>query len=417
MSPTTTRKRSPSAVTVASGAFRDRILEFRKVPAQDLLPNPKNWRTHSKRQAEALSGILAEVGIAGAAIARKLPDGKLMLIDGHLRREAMEVVPTLILDVDEAEADKLLATFDPLSAMAGKDSKALASLLAEIATESDGLRALLATLGKSGRVGAEDSIAELPKQPKTKAGDLWLLGKHRLLCGDAEQRPMIVKLFGREDAPKLMVTDPPYGVNYDPEWRDGVGLAPGTSLGKVKNDGRADWTEVWKLFPGEVAYVWHSGVHSARVQESLLRADFVVRSQIIWVKQMLQLSRGDYHWRHEPCFYAVRKGSKSGWTGDRKQTTVWEVQSALGFARDQGPENERTGHSTQKPVELFRRAILNNSSSGDPVFDPFVGSGTAIIACETTKRRCFAIELDPRYVRAAITRWEKFTGQKATLAR
>ena len=173
------------------------------------------------------------------------------------------------------------------------------------------------------------------------------------------------------------------------------------------NDDRADWREAWALFPGDVAYVWHGALHAATVAESLEAAGFAIRSQIIWAKERLVLSRGDYHWQHEPCWYAVKKSGKGHWAGDRKQTTLWQVSS-----RDQDAD---TVHGTQKPVECMRRPILNNSSPGQAVYEPFMGSGTTLIAAETTGRVCLGIELNPAYVDVAVERWQRFTGKAAVL--
>ena len=178
------------------------------------------------------------------------------------------------------------------------------------------------------------------------------------------------------------------------------------AVGKVLNDDKADWRDAWALFPGDVAYVWHAGRHASTVQASLEKAGFQMRSQIIWAKTRLIISRGDYHWQHEPCWYAVRKGSKGHWHGDRSQTTLWKIDHL----------KSDTGHGTQKPVECMRRPIENNSVAGNAVYEPFSGSGTTIIAAEQTGRRCLAIELNPAYVDVAVKRWQEFTGKQATLA-
>ena len=168
----------------------------------------------------------------------------------------------------------------------------------------------------------EDDIPETPEHPVTLPGDLWLLGPHRLLCGDATVATDVERLLDGV-TPLLMVTDPPYGVDYDPAWRNKAGAAATRRTGKVLNDDRADWREAWALFPGDIAYVWHGALHAATVAESLEVAGFAIRSQIIWAKERLVLSRGDYHWQHEPCWYAVKKTGKGHWAGDRKQTTLW----------------------------------------------------------------------------------------------
>jgi DNA modification methylase len=250
-------------------------------------------------------------------------------------------------------------------------------------------------------------VPEAPVTPVSVPGDLWQLGAHRLICGDSTSADVVGRLLG-DMKPLLMVTDPPYGVEYDPSWRNQAGAAKTKRTGKVLNDDRADWREAWALFPGDVAYVWHGALHAATVADSLVAAGFPVRSQIIWAKDRLVLSRGDYHWQHEPCWYAVKKTGKGHWAGDRKQTTLWHISG-----KDQ---DAATVHGTQKPVECMHRPILNNSSPGQAVYEPFMGSGTTLIAAETTGRVCFGIELNPAYVDVAVERWQQFTGEEAVLA-
>jgi DNA modification methylase len=173
----------------------------------------------------------------------------------------------------------------------------------------------------------------------------------------------------------------------------------------VRNDDQADWAAAWGLFPGNIAYVWHGALHATTVAESLVANGFTVRAQIIWAKERLVMSRGDYHWQHEPCYYAVR--TKGHWTGDRKQTTLWNIAG--------GGQDSKTTHSTQKPVECMRRPMQNNSNPGQAVYDPFLGSGTTLIAAETSGRVCLAMELEPRYVDVAVRRWQAFTGMTACL--
>lgn len=268
-----------------------------------------------------------------------------------------------------------------------------------------------------------DTTPAAEVQPVSQLGDLWVLGDHRLRCGDSTDAEHVAALFDGAK-PVLMVTDPPYGVNYDPAWRQQFG-GDTVATGKVKNDDRADWQDAWTLFPGTVAYVWHGALHNVAVADSLVRAGFDIRSQIVWVKTRAPISRGHYHWQHEPAFYAerdsvgdawhvdqdslayvVRAGSTAGWRGGRKQTTVWFIEHL---------KND-TGHGTQKPVECMRRPILNNSRPGDAVYDPFCGSGTTIIAGEMEGRKVFASELDPVYVDVIVKRWQEFTGRQAVLA-
>jgi DNA modification methylase len=244
----------------------------------------------------------------------------------------------------------------------------------------------------------------------TSPGDVWVLDNHHLGCGDATDSDMVHRLF-QGASPVLMVTDPPYGVNYDPQWREQAGLGAQRQRGLVQNDDRADWAEAYQLFPGDIAYVWHAGLFAGSVAASLERCGFEIRSQIIWAKQHFALSRGHYHWQHEPCWYAVRKGAKGRWSGDRKQSTLWEVSNLNPFGGES--TDTITGHGTQKPVELMRRPILNHTEPGELVYDPFLGSGTSLIAAEETGRICYGLEIDPTYVDAIVERWERLTGRQA----
>lgn len=244
------------------------------------------------------------------------------------------------------------------------------------------------------------------------------------MCGDCTTVESVDKALNGV-RPNLMVTDPPYGVNYDPAWRQRVGVgSAGQATGKVLNDDRADWREAWALFPGNVVYVWHAGLFADVVADSLRSCRFNIRAQIVWVKTRHVLSRGNYHPQHEPALYgvrddaddgwrfipehevstyAVKKGETAQWRGGRKQSTVWFIEHL----------KSGTGHGTQKPVQCMQRPIENNSSPGQAVYEPFSGSGTTLIACEMTGRVCHAIELSPTYVDVAVQRWQNFTGKKA----
>jgi len=238
-----------------------------------------------------------------------------------------------------------------------------------------------------------------PEEPITVLGDLYEIGEHRLLCGSSIEADTVAKLLNGKE-PYLMITDPPYGVDYKPEWRSEAmpqknDIEHGRSIGKVKNDKNADWTEAWSLTPAKVAYVYHAGIFSGIVQKSLEDCDFEIRSQIIWVKSHFAISRADYHWKHEPCWYAVKKGNKGNWISDRKQTTIWEIDK---------PQKNETGHSTQKPIECMSKAIVNHD--GD-VHDPFLGSGTTMVASHQLKRKCYGMELDPKYCDVIVKRMVK----------
>jgi DNA modification methylase len=263
--------------------------------------------------------------------------------------------------------------------------------------------AQLAALTANPGLTDPDEVPEPPAVPIAKLGEVWQLGRHRLMCGDATSAEDVARALAGVQ-PHLMVTDPPYGVDYAPGWRS-MALQDGAvrAEGKVQSDDRVDWREAWKLFPGSIAYCWHADRHASTVQASLEAADFEIVCQVIWAKDRFVISRGDYHWQHEPCWYAVRKGKKHGWSGDRSQTTLWQISH---------PKSE-TGHSAQKPVECMKRPIENNSSPGQAVYDPFVGSGTTIIAAEMTGRACHALEINPTYCDVTIERWQNFTGEKA----
>jgi len=264
---------------------------------------------------------------------------------------------------------------------------------------------------KAVRAADPDAAPGLPDHPIVRPGDLWTLGDHRIICGDSTDAATVARVLAGEK-PHLMVTDPPYGVEYDPDWRNKslspdrtYMLAGGRAIGTVSNDEWVDWSLAWRLFPGSTAYVWHASWHISEVQRSLELAGFVIRCLIIWNKPRFVIGRGDYHWKHEPCWYAVRKGEKGHWNAGRDQTTVWDIQHTV----------SESGHGTQKPIECMRRPIVNNSAEGDAVYEPFSGSGTTIIAAEMERRRCLAVELNPLYVYVAIARWQNFTGCSATL--
>ncbi len=249
-----------------------------------------------------------------------------------------------------------------------------------------------------------DEVPEVEDDPVTDPGDLIELGRHRLICGDSTNPDHVSKVMG-EIKPLLMVTDPPYGVNYDPDWRNKAKRADGSpigasAIGAVQNDDCSDWSDAWSLFEGDVAYVWHSDVNSHKFAESLINNGFNIRALICWAKNIFVIGRGDYHHQHEPCLYAVR--GKGHWQGDRKQSTLWQIDK---------PRKNETGHSTQKPVECMKRPIENNSSPGQAVYDPFLGSGTTLIAAEMTGRQCIGIELNPQYCDVIINRWSNFTGK------
>jgi DNA modification methylase len=388
-------------------------IEYR--PIGDLIPYVRNARTHSEAQVALIAGSIREYGFTNPI----LVDGENGIIAGHGRVMAagklgMAAVPVIELaHLSETQKRAYILADNRLAEQAGWDRELLALELGDLRDMAVDLTSLgfdageLDALLNAGQPDPrEDEVPPVPAVPVSQPGDLWLLGNHRLVCGDATDAATVARVLNGV-TPHLMATDPPFGVNYDPAWRNEVGAAKTKRVGKVLNDHRADWREAWALFPGDVAYVWHGALHATTVAESLTACGFAIRSQIIWAKERLVLSRGDYHWQHEPCWYAVREKATGHWSGDRKQTTLWHIAS-----RDQ---DAATVHGTQKPVECMRRPMLNNSSPGQPVYEPFSGSGTSIIGAETCGRHCYAVELDPAYVDVAVQRWQAFTGREAVL--
>jgi DNA modification methylase len=249
--------------------------------------------------------------------------------------------------------------------------------------------------------GAETSRAEeLQEEWDTERGQLWQVGRHRLLCGDATEEGDVERLLDGAE-PRLMVTDPPYGVEYEPEWRKGHGEGDEVTSSTVPGDGRSDWGEAYTLFPGNVIYTWSpAGRDVIKTGETLESIGFEIRSQIIWAKPFAPLSRAHYAYRHEPCWYAVNPSEANGWSGGKDQNTLWDgiTQPNDAYGRS---EEVNTAHSTQKPVECHARPIRNHE--GD-VYEPFCGSGTGIIAAEQEGRTCYAMEIDPAYCAVILER-------------
>ena len=395
-----------------------------------LQTDPRNANRGTARGRELLEASLRDYGAGRAVLADR--DG--VLIAGNKTFEVAQRlgIPTRVIETDGRELvvvrrkDLRLASDPRAQALAIADNRVGEldlswdpAILQALKADGVALDAFwtdeefAALLGGSPHAGLTDENAIIEPPPTTiERGDLWVLGSHRVLCGDATVPADVARLL-EGHTPALLVTDPPYGVDYDPMWRHRVDPRQRTAAGRVANDTRVDWREALMLFKGDVAYVWHAGVHAGTVASALTGTGFAIRSQIIWVKQSLVLSRGDYHWRHEPCWYAVRTGRSSRWRGDRRQSTVWEVPNLNPRGGSREGENTVSGHGTQKPVRLWEMPILHHTTTHDAILDPFCGSGTAVIAAEKTGRRCYAMEVDPRYVQVIVTRWQQFTGQRA----
>ncbi len=407
-------------------------IQIERWPIDKLFPSGVNARTHSPEQVAQVAASIREFGFVNPILVA--PDGEIIAGEARLRaaqNQCMREVPVIVLEhLSQAQRRALALADNQLALNAAWDEQILREQLAKLRDQDFNLTLLgfgdeelaqqLAGQDDAGLTD-EDEVPDVPATSVTRAGDLWLLKSrktrpHRLLCGDATASQDTTRLLSNQPVPSLMVTDPPYGVELEPKWREDAGLNPRTRQGgKVANDDRIDWREAWALFPGDVAYVWHAGVHAAEVALGLQACGFQIRSQIVWVKQHFAISRGAYHWRHEPCWYAVRKGHSGNWRGDRRQSTVWEVANLNPFGGEDAGENNFTGHGTQKPVELMRRPLLNHTRAGEGCYDPFLGSGSTLIAAESTGRFCYGMEIDPRYVDVAVLRWQRFTGQQAVL--
>lgn len=394
------------------------------LPVEKLIPYVNNARTHSNDQIAKIASSIKEFGFNDPiAIDR---DGG--VIAGHGRLQAAKLlgyshVPTIRIDhLTRTQQKAYILAHNRIALDAGWDDellkvelddlKELGFDLKKTGLDDEELEKIISSELMSIGLGDDESVPVLHDDPVSVPGDTWLLGDHRLRCGSSINKIDVQELY-KNNSPNLMITDPPYGVNYDPEWREVKFGFDNRSIGKVENDDKVDWTDAYSLFTGDVVYVWHGGIHSHDVAAHLRACGFDIISQIIWVKQHFALSRGDYHCQHEPCWYAVKKGKNHNWQGARDQKTTWDIMNNNSFGNS-NPE-KTWGHSTQKPLECMARPILNNSKIGDYVYDPFGGSGTTLIACEKHNRRCLMMEISPIYCDVIVNRWQDFTGKKAIL--
>lgn len=401
--------------------MRDRVVELRRVKASDLLPHPQNWRTHPSAQRNAMRAVLDEVGYAGALLARETPEG-LMLIDGHLRSEVTpdETVPVLVLDVDEAETKKILATFDPISAMAEADKGKLDAVLRDIDTGSEALAKMLEDLAESNGLleqitteeGPEpqiDKAAEMKAKWGTELGQLWKIGEHRLLCGDARDPFCVERVMAGEKA-SCIFTDPPYGVGIGAKNRllNSVQEA-GRALNDIEDDNLTPEELKARLLPAFVnarkiamaedctlfMTAPQGGELGMMMMMMMAEAGLPIRHVLIWMKNSPTFSMGrlDYDYQHEPILLTWGKRHKRPMRGEHR-TSVWQIDKPR--ASDV--------HPTMKPVALVANALLNNSDKGDVVYEPYSGSGTCLIACEQLRRKCRAIDKAPEFVAVALQR-------------
>jgi DNA modification methylase len=396
-------------------AWQNRIVGHAVVAAKDLLANPANWRLHPTEQQEALAKVLGKVGWVQDVVVNQTSG---FIVDGHLRAvlaaEDGQQVPVTYIDITAEEERLILATFDQITGMAVPDAEKLAALMADVQTDFPDLSDMLERIGRAGEpeeppppeggLTEEDAAPDPPVDPVTVAGDVWLLGPHRLLCGDATEAGDVAKVMDGGRA-AMTFTDPPYNVNY--QGRTAAKL-------KIQNDNmgaknfyaflRDASVNILAVCDGAV-YMCMASSELHTLHQAFIEAGGHWSTFIIWVKNHFTLGWGDYRHQYEPLLYGWREGQTHIWTGGRDQGDAWMIDRPMA-----SPE-----HPTMKPVELVARAIRNNSKTRDVVLDPFGGSGTTIIACERMGRRARVIELDPRYCDVAIRRWQQHTGRAATL--
>jgi DNA modification methylase len=398
-----------------------------------LVEYPRNPRKNDKA-VDRMCASIREFGFKIPLLARG--DGE--VVDGHLRLKAarklgITEIPVILCDEwtpAQVKAFRLLVNRSVT--WADWDEELLALELQEIQEADFDLSLTGFDPGEiDGLLALEDdekanAAPPLPDTPVSRAGDLWLLGEHRVLCGDATNTEVVARLLD-ERKPRLMVTDPPFGIELDSEWRDRAGLnkhgpaeasymkhrTEGHTQTTISGDTRADWSEAFALVPSlEIAYVWHASVFTREVLDGLLRIGFLYPQQIIWNKGRTVLTRTHYWYQHEPIWYVRKKNAP--WFGKAgENSTIWDSPSPKFIMG--GSDEEKWDHPTQKPVELMRRPILNHLRRGELVYDPFLGSGTTLAAAELNERICYGIELDPKYVDVVVQRWQQLTGKQATL--
>ena len=409
-----------------------------------------NARLHPEANLAAIQASLQRFGLQKPLVID--PTGRVIAGNGTLlaaRALGWTHVDVVVTGLVGAEARAYGLADNRSGELAQWDDPELAKALAALADQDIDLvaaagfdpAALDGFAPAPSEVDAEPRVGEaaaLRAKWNVELGQVWQLGAHRLACGDSTDVAAVAAVL-RGDRPEIMVTDPPYGVEYDAAWRNEAGIAATKQTGRVHNDDRASWAAAFRHFPGDVAYVWHAGRFATAVERSLVVLGFEIRAQIVWVKRRFAISRGHYHWRHEPCWYAVRRGGTAHWAGSRKQSTAWadivdafpqpdlfacqlDDETVLAFDGSAttvweipGDRAAGGGHSTQKPVEAMARPIRNHDVS--MVYEPFSGSGTTIIACERLGKACRALELSPEYVAVALQRWADATGDKPEVLR
>ena len=389
---------------------------FKTVPTNALIPYARNSRTHSEAQVSKIAASIREFGFLNPIII----DGANGIIAGHGRVMAAQKLGLAEVPVIEAahltaaQKRAYVIADNRLALDAGWDNEMLKIELVDLKLEGFDLELTGFNLDEiadfllepTEGLTDEDAVPEVPAVPVTVEGDVWLLGRHRLMCGDSTSIDAVERLCDGQLV-DMWLTDPPYNVAYEGKTKEAL---------TIKNDKMGD--DSFRQFlrdsyiaadavmkPGAVFYVWHADSEGYNFRGAAKDAGWTVRQCLIWKKQTMVMGRQDYHWKHEPCLYGWKDGAAHLWATDRKQTTILE------FDRP-----SRSGeHPTMKPVELFAYQMLNNTKGNDRVLDSFGGSGTTAIAAEKHGRDALLMELDPKYCDVIIKRWQDYTGQAATL--
>jgi DNA modification methylase len=405
---------------------------------EKLIPRDNNPRTHGNLQIGQIAASIEEFGFTNPILIE--PDG--LILAGHARLAAakklkMTKVPVIVLaHLTPAQRRALVIADNQLALNAGWDEETLRIELAILHEEDYDVtllgfddielqRLLEAQDAAPGLVDA-DAVPDVQPDPVARPGDLFILGTHQVICGDCTHPNVVRRLLG-DTKPLLLITDPPYGIELDSEWRDRAGLnscgpaeasymkhrTEGHTETTISGDTRADWSEAFELLPDlQVGYVWHASKFTREVLDGLLRIGFVHHQQIIWNKGRTVLTRSLYWFQHEPCWF-VRKVNAPWYGKAGENSTVWDSPSPKFIMG--GSDEEKFDHPTQKPMEVMRRPILNHTLPGETVYDCFLGSGTTLIAAEQTGRICYGVELDPKYVDVIVRRWQQYTGKQAVL--
>jgi len=388
-----------------------------RIAVDALVPYARNSRTHSPEQIAQVAASIREFGFTNPV----LIDGEGGIIAGHGRVMAarslgLSEVPCIrIGHLSEAQKRAYVIADNKLALNAGWDDELLAVELRELddlgfdlaltGFDSNELDELLADLDGEGDGATDaDAVPEARPNPISKPGDVWVLGRHRVMCGDSTSIDQAGVLMGVGLA-DLLITDPPYNVAYEGKTQDALTIQNDAMLDANFRQFLCDCYATADAFmrPGAVFYVWHADSEGLNFRAAAGEVGWRVRQCLIWNKNSLVLGRQDYHWKHEPCLYGWKEGAAHYWGSDRSQTTV------LDFSR-----RIRNGeHPTMKPVDLIEYQVKNSSKRGDTVLDLFGGSGSTLIACEKAARSARLMELDPRYVDVIVRRWQDFTGQRA----